>query len=241
MNQLSVEGVSAGYGEVDVLHQISIALNKGELVAVIGPNGSGKTTLLRTISGVLKPTKGKITFDGNDITNDPPELMIRKGLSYVPQDEHIFSSLTVRENLEMGAFALTENFEDRIGEVCSIFPQLKTRMKQKAGDMSGGQQQMVAVGRGLIVKPKLLLLDEPTAGLQPSLVKMMLGKVEEINELGVSVLLVAQTIDALQLSSRGYLLSAGKISLTGKTKELLDQEKVQDLYFGGQKEVKKHG
>jgi len=233
LSLLNVNNLSAGYGEVDVLHGISLELEKGKLVATIGPNGAGKSTLLRSISGVITPDKGTLKLEGNDITGSEPENTIRMGMSYVPQDDNIFPSLTVRENLEMGAFTHEGDFEDRIDEICTIFPQLRERMGQKAGTMSGGQQQMVAVGRGLLIEPKVLLLDEPTAGLQPSLVKMMLGKVEEINERGVTVLLVAQTINALRLASRAYLLSAGEMVLSGDTKELLDNERVQDLYFGG--------
>lgn len=234
MSLLNVVNLSAGYGEVDVLHGVSIEIDEGELVSTIGPNGAGKTTLLRSISGVLTPDSGSLELDGKDITGSNPEDTIRMGMSYVPQDDNIFPSLTVRENLEMGAFTLEGDFEDRIDEICDIFPQLRERMGQKAGTMSGGQQQMVAVGRGLLIRPKLLLLDEPTAGLQPSLVKMMLNKVEEINELGVTVLLVAQTIDAMRLASRAYLLSAGEMVLSGDTEELLETERVQNLYFGGQ-------
>ncbi len=233
MSLLNINNLSAGYGEVDVLHGISMDIAEGELVATIGPNGAGKSTLLRSISGVITPDEGKLQLEGRDITGSEPEDTIRMGMSYVPQDDNIFPSLTVRENLEMGAFTLEGDFEDRIDEICTIFPQLRERMGQKAGTMSGGQQQMVAVGRGLLIQPKVLLLDEPTAGLQPSLVKMMLGKVEEINERGVTVLLVAQTIDALRLASRAYLLSAGQMVLSGGTDELLDTERVQDLYFGG--------
>ena len=230
---LEIDEINVGYGGVDVLHHVSVEVDEGELTAVIGPNGAGKTTLLRAVAGVLTPTAGTIHLNGNNITGSPPEKILRMGLSYVPQDEHIFPSLTVRENLEMGAYTLDGSPEERIREVCSIFPQLESRMKQKAGSLSGGQQQMVAVGRGLIIEPNVLLLDEPTAGLQPSLVEMMLDKVREINQLGVSVLLVAQTIDALELSERAYLLSAGEIALSGTTDDLLQRDKVQELYFGG--------
>ncbi len=233
MSLLDVNDLAAGYGEVDVLHGVSLDINEGELVATIGPNGAGKTTLLRTISGVLHPDGGNLKLDEVDITNEDPEDTIRMGMSYVPQDDNIFPSLTVRENLEMGAFTLEGDFEDRIDEICNIFPQLRERMGQKAGTMSGGQQQMVAVGRGMLIRPKLLLLDEPTAGLQPSLVDMMLGKVKEINDRGVAVLLVAQTIDALRLADRAYLLSAGEMVLSGETEELLETDRVQELYFGG--------
>ena len=233
MTLLSADNISAGYGEVDVLHGVSLETDEGELVATIGPNGAGKTTLLRTISGVLAPNSGNLNLKGKNITKNAPEDNIRMGMSYVPQDENIFPSLTVRENLEMGAYTLEGDFEDRIDEICRIFPQLKERMGQKAGTMSGGQQQMVAVGRGLLIQPNLLLLDEPTAGLQPSLVNMMLEKVLEINKQGVAVLLVAQTVDALRLAERAYLLSAGEMVLSGDTEELLDTDRVQDLYFGG--------
>ncbi len=233
MSLLEVNEISAGYGEVDVLHGVSLDINEGELVATIGPNGAGKTTLLRTISGVLHPDGGSLELNEVDITNEDPEDTIRLGMGYVPQDDNIFPSLTVRENLEMGAFTLEGDFEDRIDEICTIFPQLRERMGQKAGTMSGGQQQMVAVGRGMLIRPKLLLLDEPTAGLQPSLVDMMLGKVKEINDRGVAVLLVAQTIDALRLADRAYLLSAGEMVLSGETEELLETDRVQELYFGG--------
>ena len=233
MTLFSADNISAGYGEVDVLHGVSMEIDEGELVATIGPNGAGKTTLLRTISGVLAPNSGNLNLKGKNITENAPEDNIRMGMSYVPQDENIFPSLTVRENLEMGAYTLEGDFEDRIEEICTIFPQLKERMGQKAGTMSGGQQQMVAVGRGLLIQPNLLLLDEPTAGLQPSLVNMMLEKVVEINKQGVAVLLVAQTVDALRLAERAYLLSAGEMVLSGDTEELLDTDRVQDLYFGG--------
>ncbi len=233
LSLLTANDLSAGYGEVDVLHGVSLEMNEGELVATIGPNGAGKTTLLRTISGVLPPEGGSIMLNEEDITALDPEDTIRLGMSYVPQDNNIFPSLSVRENLEMGAYTLEGDFSDRIEEICTIFPQLRDRMRQKAGTMSGGQQQMVAVGRGMLIRPKILLLDEPTAGLQPSLVKMMLNKVEEINELGVAVLLVAQTVDAVRLAKRAYLLSAGEMVLSGETSEMLETDRVKDLYFGG--------
>lgn len=233
MSLLNANDLSAGYGKVDVLHGVSLEMDEGELVATIGPNGAGKTTLLRTISGVLSIDGGNLEFNGTDITDNDPEETIRMGMSYVPQDDNIFPSLTVKENLDMGAYTLTGDFSDRIDEICEIFPQLKERMGQKAGTMSGGQQQMVAVGRGMLIRPKVLLLDEPTAGLQPSLVNMMLEKVEEINQLGVAVLLVAQTVDAVRLAKRAYLLSAGEMALSGETSDLLETDRVKDLYFGG--------
>jgi len=233
LSLLEVEDVYSGYGEVDVLQGVSLNLQEGELMTVIGPNGAGKTTLLRTITGVIIPHKGSIKIEEKDITKTSPKYMVNLGVSYVPQDKHIFPSLSVRENLEIGAYAFQGNFSKRVEEICEIFPPLKERMSQKAGTMSGGQQQMVALARGLMIQPDILLLDEPTAGLQPSLVKMILKKVKDINSLGVSVVLVAQTIDALNLAQRGYLLSAGEIILSGPTEDLLEEDDVQELYFGG--------
>lgn len=234
MSLLEATGIDAGYGEVDVLHDVSIHVDEGTIVSVVGPNGSGKSTLMKVICGLLSPRNGTITLDGEDVTHLSPEEKIRRGLGYVPQGDHVFPSMTVRENLEMGAFSLETTFEDRIEEVCRIFPQLRERMDQRVGDMSGGQQQMVAVGRGLMIQPRLLILDEPTAALQPSLVKIMLEKVREINQQGVSLLLVAQTIDALQLSRFAYLLSAGEITSEGPTEELTQKDRIQQLYFGGE-------
>lgn len=234
MSMLDVEGVSSGYGELIVLDGVSISIQEGELVSVIGPNGAGKTTLLRTIAGTVPPREGSITFRDKDITELPPTNTIKLGMGYVPQDNHIFPSLTVRENLEMGAYTSPDvDFKGRVDEITAIFPPLKDRMKQKAGTMSGGQQQMVAISRGLMVRPDLLMLDEPTAGLQPSLVQMMLDKVKRINEDGVTILLVAQTIKSLRLSTRANLLSGGQVALSGDTEELVDNERVEDLYFGG--------
>ncbi len=235
MRILQVSELTAGYGAQDVLFGVSLAIEAGEIVAVMGPNGSGKSTLLRVISGALPARRGEILYKGNSLLNRSPQQIVRQGLSWVPQEENIFPSLTVRENLEIGAYPLRGGFEERMEEVCVIFPQLRARMSQTAADLSGGQRQMLAVARGLMIHPELLLLDEPTAGLAPNLVQIMLEKIREIaGRMGNAVLLVSQTIDSVRLSNRGYLLSAGRIRYEDRTEALLANQEIKDLYFGAQ-------
>jgi len=234
MTLLSVKKITVGYGVQSVLFDVSMEVDHGEVAAIIGPNGAGKTTLLRAIVGVIRPKTGDIMFKDRSILGMEPEHLVRLGLGWVPQEDNIFSSMTVRENLEMGSYTLRENMEGRIGEVCRIFPALADRMGQTAGRLSGGQRQMLAVGRGLMLDPDLLLLDEPTAGLAPTLVQMMLVQIREItNRLKRAVVLVTQTIDTLRLCQRGYLLSAGEIRFADSTDKLLGNQDVRDLYFGG--------
>jgi len=234
MSLLAVKNMTAGYGVQDVLFDVSIAVDSGEAVAIIGPNGAGKTTLLRAVVGMLKPKAGDITFKERSIVGMEPEHVVRMGLGWVPQEENIFPSMTVAENLEMGAYILGGDLRERFDEVSAIFPALGERMRQLAGSLSGGQRQMLAVARGLMLRPDLLLLDEPTAGLAPNLVRMMLERIKEVTDrLKRAVLLVTQTIDALRLCQRGYLLSAGEIKYTDSTDKLLDNPEVRDLYFGG--------
>lgn len=233
MSILKVDNITAGYGKMDVLFDVFTELDKGDRVAVIGPNGAGKSTLLKAIVGAVKTKTGTIKFKEQDITNWPIERIITNGLSWVPQDDHIFPSLTVKENLEVGAYTNRKHLSDKVREIWDIFPQLETRMNQVAGNLSGGQQQMVAVARGLMAEPEVLLLDEPTAGLAPNLMKMMYQKIIEINETGVSILLVAQSLETFKTSKRGYLLTSGEIKYSGSTDELLDNEEVRNLYFGG--------
>lgn len=239
MSILNVEELTAGYGAQDVLFDISLKMEQGEIICVIGPNGAGKSTLLKSIAGIIKPTRGQIIFKGENITWEAPQRIAAKGISWVPQEENIFPSMTVRENLEMGAFLLRGDLKERISEVCEIFNQLAERMGQIAGSLSGGQRQMLALARGLMTHPQLLLLDEPTSGLAPKLVHLMLDKIKEIAErLRNSVLLVTQTMDAVRLSDRGYLLSAGIMRYQGRTEELLSNPEVQQLYFGNRLPVK---
>jgi branched-chain amino acid transport system ATP-binding protein len=232
---LQVNELTAGYGVQDVLFGVSLTIEPGEIVAVMGPNGSGKSTLLKVISGVLAARQGEILYKGHSLLGSSPQQIVQQGLSWVPQEENIFPSLTVRENLEIGAYPLRGDFSSRVDEVCTIFPQLHDRMSQTAGDLSGGQRQMLAVARGLMIHPELLLLDEPTAGLAPNLVQVMLEKIREIAvRMGNAVLLVSQTIDSVRLSNRGYLLSAGRIRYEDRTEALLANQEIKDLYFGGQ-------
>jgi len=232
---LQVNELTAGYGAQDVLFDVSLTIDFGEIVAVMGPNGSGKSTLLKVISGVQSARRGEILYKGQSLSGRSPQQIVQQGLSWVPQEENIFPSLTVRENLEIGAHSVKEGVQDRIEEVCAIFPQLRGRMAHTAGDLSGGQRQMLAVARGLMIHPELLLLDEPTAGLAPNLVQIMLEKIREIAfRMGNAVLLVSQTIDSVRLSNRGYLLSAGRIRYEDRTESLLANQEIKDLYFGTQ-------
>ena len=234
MSILNIENLVAGYGAQDVLFNISVSIEKGEIIAVIGPNGAGKTTLLKVISGIIRPKSGDIFYKGESLLGRTPQYITGRGISWVPQDENVFPSMTVRENLAMGAYLLTEDYRDRIDEVCTIFPQLRNRMGQIAGSLSGGQRQMLAVARGLMIHPELLLLDEPTSGLAPNLVQMMLEKIKEITTImNNSVLFVTQTLDAVRLSTRGYLLAAGMIKYEDSTEIFLSNREVKELYFGG--------
>ena len=231
---LKVEGATVGYSEIDILHDVSIVLGAGEIVSVIGPNGAGKSTLLKTIFGCLTPKKGKVFLKDENITGLKPEKIVKKGISYVPQVENIFPSLTIQENLEMGAFIRTDDFSSRLNEVFELFPVLKKRKNHKAGHLSGGQRQMVAMGRALMLDPKVLLLDEPSAGLAPKLVSMIFEKIKDINSTGVAMILVEQNArEALSMARRGYVLATGKNVLDGEAKALLANNEVARLYLGG--------
>ncbi len=231
---LKVDNTTAGYSEIDILHDVSIVLEAGEIVSVIGPNGAGKSTLLKAIFGCLKPKKGKVIFKNEDITGMSPEKIVKKGISYVPQVENIFPSLTIHENLEMGAFIRTDNYSSRMNEIYDLFPDLKKRRNDKAGLLSGGQRQMVAMGRALMLDPAVLLLDEPSAGLAPKLVSMIFERIKDINSTGVAMLLVEQNArEALAMARRGYVLATGKNVLDGDAKTILANKEVARLYLGG--------
>jgi len=231
---LKVEKVTGGYGDMEVLHEVSIEVKEGEIVSIIGPNGAGKSTLMKTIFGLLCPWKGHILFNGGEITGLEPDRIVRFGLCYVPQIENVFPSLTVQENLEMGAFILDGDITDRLERVYRLFPFLKERRKQRVGRMSGGERQMVAMGRALMLDPKLLLLDEPSAGLAPKLVEMIFEKIIEINKSGVAILIVEQNAKkSLELAHRGYVLANGQNRFEGTGKELLNNPDVGRLYLGG--------
>ena len=234
MTILEANNIKAGYGETEILHGVYIKVNKGEIVSIIGPNGAGKSTLIKTIFGILKPTKGKIILDDQDITGLNPDKIVREGMCYVPQIDNVFPSLTVEENLEMGAFIRNDDYRGRIKEIYEIFPDLKQKRRQRVGKLSGGQSQMVAMGRALMLDPKVLLLDEPSASLAPNLVEMIFEKIVEINKSGVAILIVEQNARvALKLSDRGYILAMGRNRFEDTGEALLNNEEVGKLYLGG--------
>jgi ABC-type branched-subunit amino acid transport system ATPase component len=236
MALLDVRHISSGYGEVSILHDISIQVGAGEAVTLIGPNGAGKSTLLKTIFGLLRPTAGQILLEDTDITGLRPPLLVRRGMSYVPQVDNIFPSLTVQENLEMGAFVRDDGYAERLEEVYTFFPILRLKRKQRVGSLSGGERQMVAMGRSLMLDPRLLLLDEPSAGLSPRLVGLVFEKIAEINHTGVALLIVEQNArEALRLSHRGYVMASGQVRLEGEGGQLLQDEEVGRLYLGGRR------
>ena len=234
MTLLTASDVVAGYGEAEILHGVSVTVAEGEIVTIIGPNGCGKSTLIKAIVGLVGVRTGSVTFRGDDITGVPPEMIVRTGLCYVPQTSNVFPSLTIRENLEMGAFVRSDDFRGRIDEMFQLFPDLAMRPGRKAGSLSGGQRQMLAIGRALMLDPRLLILDEPSAGLSPAMTNMVFERIREINRSGVAVLLVEQNArQALQMSSRGYVLTAGENRLEDSGPDLLNNPEVATLYLGG--------
>jgi ABC-type branched-subunit amino acid transport system ATPase component len=236
MALLDVRHIRSGYGEMSILHDVSMRVDRGEVVTLIGPNGAGKSTLLKTIFGILPPTAGLILFEDTDITGMKPPFLVRRGMSYVPQVDNVFPSLTVQENLEMGAFVRHGGFAERLEAMYMFFPSLRLKRKQRVGSLSGGERQMVAMGRALMLDPCLLLLDEPSAGLSPRLVSTIFEKMAKINQTGVALLIVEQNArEALRLSHRGYVMASGQVRLEGAGKQLLQDEEVGRLYLGGRR------
>jgi ABC-type branched-subunit amino acid transport system ATPase component len=234
MRVLEVRNLISGYGETDILHDVSIKLDEKEILSIIGPNGAGKSTLLKTIFGILKPRQGVVELQDEEITGLSPDRIVRKGMSYVPQVDNVFSSLTIQENLEMGAFVRTDDYRDRLREMYDLFPLLKDRRNQKVGSLSGGQRQMVAMGRALMLDPKVLLLDEPSASLAPLLVEMIFEKIVDINKTGVAIVVVEQNArETLKISNRGYVLAMGRKVFEDTGKAILENEEVGKLYLGG--------
>lgn len=232
---ITVDKLNTGYGNVQVLRDISFQVNEGELVSILGTNGAGKSTLLKTLSGLLTSWSGKISFQGDEISGKRPEEIVKKGLIQVPEGRKLFTTMTVKENLELGAF--TSNAKKKLKkniEYCyELFPILKEREKQLAGSMSGGQQQMLAIGRALMSDPKLLLLDEPSTGLSPLLTKQVFGIIREIKSKGVTVLLVEQNaVQALGMSDRGYVIENGEIIMEGNAEDLIKDENLKASYLG---------
>ncbi len=232
---LEAENITAGYTtEVNILYDVGLRLKSGQIVSVIGPNGAGKSTLLKTIFGILKPTNGKIRLKEEDITGLKPDKVAKRGVSYVPQVDNVFPSLTIQENLEMGAFIREDDYSPRLNEIYELFPILGERKKQKAGQLSGGQRQMVAMGRALMLDPQVLLLDEPSAGLSPKLVDMIFEKIMDINKTGVSMIIVEQNArEALKMADHGYVLAMGRNVLDDSGDALLANKEVGRLYLGG--------
>jgi branched-chain amino acid transport system ATP-binding protein len=233
MHLLSVEHVNSGYGKGDVLQDVSFHVDEGEIVSLIGPNGAGKSTALKTVFGFLENRAGRITFDGHDVTEYKPYQMPRLGLCFVHQGRQIFKNMTVEENLVLGAF-IGKKYEKNIDKVYRIFTILKEKKKRLASTLSGGQQQQLAIGRALMLEPKLLLLDEPSLGLDPKTVRLVFSKIKEINKQGTTILLVEQNARmALEVSDRAYVIETGIVKLTGTGKHLLKNKNVQKLYLGG--------
>ena len=231
---LRAEDITTGYTEVDILHDVHLRVRSEEIVSVIGPNGAGKSTLLKTIFGLLKPRQGIVTFQGEDITGLEPDRIVRKGISYVPQVDNVFPSMTIQENLEIGAFIRNDDYSQRLDEVYNLFPVMKERKKQKVAQLSGGQRQMVAMGRALMLDPYVLLLDEPSAGLAPLLVSNISEKIKEINATGVAMIIVEQNArEALKIAHHGYVLAMGRNVLDDSGEALLANEQVTRLYLGG--------
>ncbi len=233
MTVLEARDVVSGYGEVEILHGVSIKVEEGEIVTIIGPNGAGKSTLLKTVFGLLPCKRGAVFFDGKNVTGHSPQALVRKGMSYVPQSDNVFPSLTVQENLEMGAFIRRDNYRAKIEEVLSLFPDVVERRHTRAGKLSGGQRQMLALGRALMLEPRVLLLDEPSASLAPNMVQLVFAKIQDINRSGVSIVMVEQNArESLKLSHRGYVLAMGQNRLEGSGPSLLESEEVGRLYLG---------
>ncbi|MBO9369625.1 MAG: ABC transporter ATP-binding protein [Chloroflexi bacterium] len=236
MALLEVEDLHVSYGAIRALHGISFHVEKGEIVTLIGANGAGKSTTLRAISGLLLADQGKIVYDGVDITNLAADRIVQKGIVQVPEGRKIFAPLTVRENLEMGAFTRKDRreIEESMEFVFNLFPRLRERAEQLGGTLSGGEQQMLAVARALMAKPRLLLMDEPSMGLAPILVEEIFNIIQRINQEGVTILLVEQNAHmALSVAHRGYVLETGVIQMEGTAAELRDNPRVQEAYLGG--------
>lgn len=234
MSLLSVEGIDVAYGDIEVIWDVSLTVDTGETVALLGANGAGKTTILKTICGDLTPNAGSVSYDGEDVGHLPPEEMVSKGVIHVPEGREIFPESSVEENLALGAYSRPDIAAEQREWVHEVFPRLDERRNQRAGTLSGGEQQMLAIGRGLMSDPDLLLLDEASLGLAPVLVDDVFAAIERITEEGVTVLLVEQDLNnALRVADRGYVLESGRIVLSGDADELANDERVEASYLGG--------
>lgn len=235
MAMLSLHQVSAHYGKIQALHEVSLHINAGEIVTLIGANGAGKTTLLGTLCGEPRASRGRITFEGNDITGWPTARIMRGSIAIVPEGRRVFSRMTVEENLSMGGFfAQRQAYQQRLKRVFALFPRLYERRVQRAGTMSGGEQQMLAIGRALMSQPRLLLLDEPSLGLAPIIIQQIFDTIEQLRQEGMTIFLVEQNANqALKLADRGYVLENGRVVLEDSGEALLANEAVRSAYLGG--------
>jgi len=234
MYLLSGENITCGYSSVDILSNCTIGVKRGQIASIVGPNGAGKSTAMKAIFGLLGIRKGKIFLDGEDITNLQPQERVLKGMGFVPQTNNIFPSLSVQENLEMGAFIQAKNCENMLNYIYELFPILRDKRYQQAGELSGGQRQQVAVGRALMTSPKVLMLDEPSAGVSPIVMEGIFKKIKEIANQGTAILMVEQNAkQALTISDLGFVLNQGKNLFTDTGKSLLDNKEVRQAFLGG--------
>jgi branched-chain amino acid transport system ATP-binding protein len=228
------EGMTGGYGGADILHNCTIAVNRGEIAVIVGPNGAGKSTAMKAVFGMLNLSKGSVRLNGEDITTLSPQARVIKGMGFVPQSHNIFPSMTVEENLEMGAFIRTDDFQDTLEQVFELFPILRDKRAQAAGELSGGQRQQVAVGRALMTKPSVLMLDEPTAGVSPIVMDELFDRIIEVAHSGISILMVEQNArQALEIADKGYVLVQGANRFTETGQALLENPDVRKSFLGG--------
>ena len=237
MPLLSVEGIVSGYTkELNILNGVLLRVEKGQMVSIIGPNGAGKSTILKTIFGLLKVREGRVLFEDEDITNIPPDRILEKGLSFVPQGRNIFPMMTVKENLELGAYIRRDKdkIEDDIEEIYEIFPILRNRSNQKVRSMSGGEMQILEMGRAMLLNPKIMLIDEPSLGLSPLMASEVFDKIEEINKAGTTILIVEQNADrSLRMSDYAYVIEEGKSTREGPAEQIRNDDEIKRLYLGG--------
>ena len=234
MYLLSGQNITCGYNSMDIVYDCNIGVNKGEIACIVGPNGAGKSTVMKSLFGLIGIRKGKVLLDGEDITNMLPQERVLKGMGFVPQTNNIFPSLSVQENLEMGAFIENNDTKDMLDYIYGLFPILQDKQNQQAGELSGGQRQQVAVGRALMTNPKVLMLDEPSAGVSPIVMEGIFNKIQEIAKQGTAVLMVEQNAkQALEISDLGFVLNQGKNLFTNTGKSLLDNKEVRKSFLGG--------
>ena len=234
MSYFSGEKMTGGYGGPDIINSCSINVNKGEIVTILGPNGAGKSTAMKAMLGMLNLRQGKVTFNEEDISNLSPQDRVRKGIAFVPQNKNVFTGMSVEENLEMGAYIRDENFQGTLDEIYKLFPILKEKRNQFAGELSGGQRQQVALGRALMIKPSVLMLDEPTASVAPKVMDELFDHIIKIRATGVAILMVEQNArQALNIADRGYVLVTGENKFSGIGKELLNDPEVRRSFLGG--------